>query len=188
MNDTIRTILNRRSIRRYRPEPFPDEELAKIVEAGVYAPSSRNLQARHICVVRGQAAIARITAAVKAATARQPDSPYRDSVGSAAYTVNYHAPAFIIVSADPSVTKSPEADAALALGNMFLAARSLGIGSCWINQLNPLCGDAEFRALLTELGVPESYRIYGCGTFGYAEGAYPPAPARKDGRVTYAKI
>jgi len=44
MNDTIKTILHRRSIRSYKPEPVPAAELKTIIEAGIYAPSAMNQQ------------------------------------------------------------------------------------------------------------------------------------------------
>ena len=68
---------------------------------------------------------------------------------------------------------------------MFLAAHSLGIGSCWINQLGAACDEPGFRAVLTGLGVPPVNYVYGCGAFGFAEET-PGAPERKPGTVTYA--
>ena len=47
----------------------------------------------------------------------------------------------------------------------FLAAKSLGIGSCWINQLGQTCDDPDVRAFLTKLGVPESHKVYGCAAW-----------------------
>lgn len=47
-------------------------------------------------------------------------------------------------------------DCACALQNIFLAAKSLGIGSCWINQLGQTCDDPDVRAFLTGLGIPET--------------------------------
>lgn len=59
-------------------------------------------------------------------------------------------------------------DCACALQNIFLAAKSLGIGSCWINQLGQTCDDPDVRAFLTQLGIPENHRVYGCAALGYA--------------------
>jgi nitroreductase len=77
-------------------------------------------------------------------------------------------------------------DCALALGNMFLAAHALGIGSCWVNQLGSACGEPGFRAFLTELGVPPGNYVYGGAAFGHAAGGLPEAPARKEGAVVWA--
>lgn len=76
-------------------------------------------------------------------------------------------------------------DCACAIENMFLAACSLGIGSCWINQLGTTCDDPQVRELLTELGVPENHKVYGCVALGYkAEGAPMKEKVVKAGTVT----
>ncbi len=184
MNETIHSIQNRRSIRKYKPEQFPRSDLDQIILAGQHAPSSKNTQAWHFTVLRSRAAIDGLTAEVKAATARMPENIYKELVGKDGYTVNFHAPTFIIVSMDPAVSSMPDADAALALGNMFLAAYSLGLDSCWINQINTLNDEPQFRAYLAQLGVPEGYRVYGCGTFGYAEKRPSRALPRREKTVT----
>jgi nitroreductase len=184
MNETLHSILNRRSIRKFRPEQFPRSDLDQIIMAGLYAPSSKNTQAWHFTVLRLRADIDELTAAVKAATARMPENIYKDLVGRDEYTVNFHAPTFVIVSVDPARSSMPQEDASLALGNMFLAAYSLGLDSCWINQLHTLNDEPLFRAYLTRQGVPENDRVYGCGTFGYAEKRPSKARPRREGTVT----
>ncbi len=181
VNDTVGSILKRRSVRRYRPEQFPQVELDTVVEAGLHAASARNTQPWHLTVLRGAGVIDGLTKEVKAATARMPENRYKELVGKDAYTVNFGAPTFIIVAIGPE-SVAPEADAALVLGNMFVAAHSLGIGSCWINQLNMLNDEPAFRAHLTKLGVLEGYRVHGCACFGYPESA-PAAPPRREGTV-----
>lgn len=179
-------ILSRRSIRKYSPMPVPRDILDKIVEAGLYAPSARNIQPWHITVVTGSGRLAEITAELKAAIARMPENPYKTFVAAESYSVNFHqAAAFLIVSGDPDASPMVGADCALALGNMFLAAHALGIGSCWVNQLGSACGEEGFRALLTRLGVPPANHVYGSGAFGFADGRHPEAPARRPGTVNY---
>ena len=53
MNETMKTLLGRRSIRSFRPEPLKKEDLDAIVEAGLYAPSAKNLQSTRLVVVQG---------------------------------------------------------------------------------------------------------------------------------------
>jgi nitroreductase len=185
MNETITSILERRSIRKFKAEQITREQLELIVKAGVYAPSGRNRQPWHFSVLQGLEAIDRLTAEVKAATERMPNNPYKDFVLSAGYTVNYHAPTFIIVSGDPGLSTTVVQDCSLALGNMFLAAHSLGIGSCWINQICPLSEEPGFAQTLLKLGVPAGYHVYGCGAFGYPESRPASAPERRQGTVTY---
>ncbi|MDR3110043.1 MAG: nitroreductase [Planctomycetaceae bacterium] len=184
MNETIKTILTRRSIRKYKPEQFPAEILQQILEAGLYAPSAMGRQPWHVVVVRGLDKIAEVNREVKAATARMKDNPYADYVGSESYTVNYHAPTFVIVSGDTTVSpRNAQFDCALLLGNMFLAAHSLRIGSCWINQLNVLNDEPVFRKYMTKLGIPKENQIFGCACFGYADAPNPTAVARKKNAV-----
>ena len=62
---------------------------------------------------------------------------------------------------------------------------SLGIASCWINQLGTTCDDPEVRAYLTSLGVPENHKVYGCVALGYkAEGALLKEKTVKAGTIT----
>lgn len=185
MNAVFDAIAGRRSIRSYRPAPLAREDVERIVTAGLYAPSARNRQPWHVTALLGQSRIDRVTAELKAAVVRMPDNPYKAFVGKADYTVNYRAPVFIMVSADPQASVMAMADCALVLQNMFLAAQALGIGSCWINQLGSACADAGFRAFLTELGLPPGHYIYGSACFGYAQGPAPTAPPRREGTVTY---
>jgi len=185
MNETIQILLTRRSIRKYKPEQFPDEILRQIIDAGLYAPSAMGRQTWHLVVVRGHDKIAGVDREVKAATARMPDNPYKDFVGGAGYTINYRAPTFVIVSGNIMLSpRNAQFDCALVLGNMFLAAHSLEIGSCWINQLNVLNDEPGFRAYMTQLGIPSENYIFGCACFGYADCAHPiPAPRKENAVV-----
>ena len=188
MNETLNTILTRRSIRNYKPEQIPDDILKQIIDAGLHAPSAMGRQPWHLVVVRGFDKIAEVDREVKAATARMPDNPYREFVGGANYTINYHAPTFIIVSGNTALSpRNAPLDCALLLGTMFLAAHSLGIGSCWINQLNVLNDEPGFRAYMNRLGIPSENQIFGCACFGYTAGTIPQAAPRKEGCVVFVE-
>lgn len=94
------------------------------------------------------------------------------------------APTLVIVSNEPTQWWAAM-DCACALENIFLAAKSLGIGSCWINQLGQTCDDPDVRAFLTKLGVPESHKVYGCAALGYAPADAPVKEKKvKEGTVT----
>jgi nitroreductase len=186
MTDTLRDIRSRRSIRKYQDKAIPRDILEQIIEAGLWAPSSRNQQPWHLSVVQGRAHIDRIDAELKAAVKRMPENRYKDMVGNDAYYAGYRAPVLIIVSADPALSLMGEADCACVLQNMFLAAHSLGVGSCWINQLGSVCAEPGFRALLDSLGIPPSNLIHGVAALGYAADDAPTTtPPRKKGTVNW---
>lgn len=106
------------------------------------------------------------------------------SVDTARLIVANHAPTLVIVSNEPDKWWAGM-DCACALENIFLAAKSLGIGSCWINQLGQTCDDPDVRAFLTKLGVPESHKVYGCAALGYAPADAPVKEKKvKEGTVT----
>jgi nitroreductase len=188
MNETLQTILTRRSIRKYKSEQIPSDILKQIIDAGLHAPSAMGRQPWHLVVVRGFDKIAEVDREVKAVTARMPDNPYKEFVGGTNYTINYRAPTFIIVSGNTTLSpRNAPFDCALLFGNMFLAAHSLGVGSCWINQLNVLNDEPGFREYMTRLGIPTENRIFGCACFGYADGQAPQALPRKEDCVVFVE-
>ena len=93
--------------------------------------------------------------------------------------VFYHAPTLIIASNVPQY-QNGVTDCALGLQNIFLAARSMGLGSCWINQPRWLSNNDSVRDLLTGLGLPREHVIYGAAAVGLPA-QNPPAPSRKQG-------
>lgn len=71
-------------------------------------------------------------------------------------------------------------ESALAIGNMMLAAHSLGIGSCWLNQLPGLTHMPLIHELLTDLDIPENHIVYGSVVMGYAAEECRTAAPRKN--------
>jgi nitroreductase len=169
MNETIRTLLERRSIRKFKPEQIKEEELNAILEAGMYAPSGANQQSALFVVIQDKELLKKLSA-MNAAVLRKDIDPY------------YNAPTLILVFADKSKV-TPVEDASLALGNMFNAAASLGIGSCWIHRTKQMFETDEGRDLLRKWGVIGDYIGVGSCILGYPDGEPPKAAPRKDNFV-----
>ena len=68
----------------------------------------------------------------------------------------YGAPTIILVFGDKSKA-TPAEDASLALGNMYNAAYSIGLGSCWIHRTGQMFESEEGKSLLKEWGVEGDY-------------------------------
>jgi nitroreductase len=98
------------------------------------------------------------------------------------FNVFYAAPTLILVSADESVIWS-RFDAALAMGNMFIAVTSLRIGSCWIHALVRLFEGDDSTPFCGELCIPEGYTVFASGVFGYPTGELPEPAPRREGTV-----
>lgn len=175
MNETLKTLLNRRSIRSYKQEQINQEELQTILEAGKYAPSAMNQQSWHFTVVQNKEIIDKINEVCKVALQR---------AGNQNFNVFYNAPTVIIVSGDDKAI-APQIDSALALGNMLLAAESLGIGSCWIHAVRALSTSDEGKELIKALKIPEGHSIVGSGAFGYKAVESPSPAPRKEGTVNF---
>ena len=186
MNETLKAILERRSVRTFKPEQIKEHELQAIIEAGRFAPSARNEQLWHFSVVQNQELLSKINQIIQQIFLNSGDSALAQRAKAENFSPFYHAPTLIIVAADKNAI-APEADASLAMGNLFLAAQALGIGSVWIHSLRLLLGSAEGRALQKELGIPDGYLIFASGAFGYNAGAIPAVPPRQEGTVTIIK-
>ncbi|UQZ89690.1 nitroreductase [Deltaproteobacteria bacterium Smac51] len=188
MNEVIKALLERRSIRKFESTPVDEETLQTILKAGIYAPSARNSQAWQVTAITNPQIIEKVNQAMKTASQTPGFDKYAAFVKQEGYSINFKtAPVFLIVSVDPSASFAPPEEGALVLGNIFLAAHSLGLGTCWVNQLGPICDEPGFRAILTELGVPAAYRIIGCAALGHPAGNHPSAPARKEGAINIVR-
>ena len=172
LNEVLENIKSRRSVRAYTEQQVSAEDLNLILEAATYAPSGMNFQTWHFTAIQDAAVLTELNEKIKGAFAKSDDARLQERGHSRTYCCYYHAPALIIVSNEPTCWWA-SMDCACALQNIFLAAKSLGIGSCWINQLGQTCDDPDVRAFLTQLGIPENHRVYGCAALGYAPADAP---------------
>ena len=169
MNDTISCLLNRRSVRAYRPEQIKSEELEEILQAGLYAPSAMNRQSAVMLVIQDRETISMLSRLNAEVMGRDTD-PF------------YGAPTVIVVLADKNAPNHVQ-DASLVMGNMMNAAFSLGVDSCWINRAREVFEMPEARALLREKGISDDYVGVGNCILGYRSGELPEAPSRREGRI-----
>lgn len=160
MNEVLKNLKTRRSVRKFSDRPVPSDILDEIITAGLYAPSAMNTQLWQITVVKNEEKITALQHAISNALDR-PD-----------YHRFYGAPVFIIVSI-PRDYRHGAVDTACVLENMFLAAHSMGVGSVWINQVRDSFDDEGVRSVLTSMGIPEEHVCFGCAAIGYADCELP---------------
>jgi nitroreductase len=194
MNEVIKNILTRRSIRTYEKEQISDEQLNALLEAAKYAPSGGNSQTWRFTVVQNKEKLEQLNSLVRESFRHLAvdEKTYRSKKsGKIAaekdnYKFYYNAPTLIIVSNDKEYSNCM-ADSALALENILLAAHSLGLGACFINQLTWFCDDKNLRRALTDMGIPENYVVCGSAVVGYNSGNIPKAAPRREGTVNIIK-
>ncbi|MGL4368224.1 MAG: nitroreductase family protein [Spirochaetota bacterium] len=181
MNDVLKAIESRRSVRRYHPEQIRDEDLESIIRAGLSAPSAKNQQPWHLTVIRSKEMIDELAAKVKASLANAPEDWRRAYGNNKKFHVFYEAPVVILVSLEKDAI-SPLADGSAAIQNMLLAAESLGIGSCWVGMVSSHFTDLSHN---DEFGIPHSHQPRYAVTLGFQAGEKGKAPARRTNTVNY---
>ncbi len=153
--DTLNTILERRSIRKYLPQPIPAEDMKKILEACRQAPSAANRQPWHFVIVGDPERKKRLAQACRGQT----------WMADAAY--------IIVAVGLPEVSeKWYRVDVSIAMEHLGLAAHSLGYGTCWIGAFTP----EEVKAVCA---LPATAEVVACAPLGVPD-ASPAARPRKE--------
>jgi nitroreductase len=146
---TMALLKQRRSIRRYRPDPVPDEMVEQLLEAGQWAPSASNRQPWAFIVIRDEA--------IRREVAQH----------AAYYFIRWahvdEAPLLIALCGNarhPIYRQFLHEDVGLAGSQIMLQAKALGLGTCWI-------GGLDRKAIAGILKVPEHWEIVGLLTVGF---------------------
>lgn len=169
----IDTIKSRRSVRKYKSDPVPQELLDKIIEAGLYAPSGMGRQATIIISVTNKEVRDKLSK-LNAKIMGTDSDPF------------YGAPAVLIVLAKKDCPTGIY-DGSLVMQNLMLAAHELGLGSCWIHRAKEEFDMPEGKKILNSLGIDGEYEGIGHCIIGYADGDAPAPAERKENRVFYIK-
>ncbi len=175
MHTVLEQMKQRRSIRKFKKDPLPQEVLDQIIEAGLYAASGMGKQNTVIIQVS--------------------DPQMRDEIVKLNCKIGgwkegfdpfYGAPVMLIVLAKKDCATRVY-DGSLVMGNLMLAAHALGLGSCWIHRAKEEFETEWGKQLLQSLGIEEEYEGIGHCALGYIDGAIPAAAERKANRVFYVK-
>lgn len=168
-NAMLKTILERRSVRRFKPEPVPDDHWAAVLEAGRTAPCTVNLQSW---------SFAHFTA-----------ESWRDTFGR---RIPFDAPRAIIVLADGhrprrAIPDFPEAplceytvavmNASLAAMNMSMAAESLGLATVMLSETGRT-GFYDSAYLGEVLDLPDRVTPIMTIACGWPAGGQPAMPPK----------
>lgn len=175
MSKVLEQFKSRRSVKKYKPDPVPQEALDQIIEAGLYAANGKGQQSAIIIQVTNQ-------------ELRDEISRMNCEIGGweAGFDPFYGAPAILIVLARKD-WPTHVYDGSLVMGNLMLAAHELGVGSCWIHRAKEEFETQWGKDLLKSLGIEGEYEGIGHCALGYAAGPAPKAAERKENRVFYLK-
>ncbi len=148
----LEAIQKRRSVRKYKQDPIPEEALLRVLEAARLAPSGKNFQPWKFIIVKDKA--------LKEKLAR----------ASAGQFFMAEAPIIIVGCGFPDkcyarmgrYMKSWSVDVTIALEHLILQAQEEGLGTCWIGSFE----EEEVKAILN---VPEEVKVLALTPLGYPE-------------------
>ena len=186
--ETMKALLERRSVRKYKSEPIREEDLRAVLEAACYAPSAINLQHWHFVAVRSPEHMADLKAIMaKVVTAFRPvlKERFAKHPETVAETENFLASlggAPVCVLAFFLKDDYPDRDGAMqsvsaAIENLLLAAWDKGLGSCWMSAPPRMGRGASLRARC----APAKGECVAAIPRGYPDQS-PRCPARREGR------
>lgn len=168
-NEVIKAMIERRSCRKFKVEQIKDEELQAILEAGKYAATGKGLQSPKMVVIQNPEVIAKL-------------SKWNADIMGVTSDPFYGAPTVILVTRPTAVQ-----DGSLVMGNLMLAAHSIGVASCWINRAKEEFATEEGKALLKQWGIEGDYIGVGHCVLGYPAVDLPKPAPRKDDYVVFVK-
>ena len=172
MNEVLKCINTRRSVKSYKPDMPKKEDINAVIEAGIAAASGRNKQSPIVVAITNKELRDELAAA-NASVLSMTSDPF------------YGAPVILVVLAKKSVNTYLY-DGSLVMGNMMLAASSLGLGSCWVHRAKEVFELPRWKEFLSSLGINEEVEGIGNLTLGYAD-ATPADKPRDEGRVFFAE-
>ncbi len=170
-NQVVEAIMNRRSIRAYKPEQVKDEELKIIMECAINAPSAVNKQSWEVRVIQNPELLKAIEA---------------ECMKVAERNLFHNAPTLIVIAAEKNNQSSP-VDCGLLGQNILLSAESMNIGTCVIGGIVGALNTPESQKnILPKLNLPETHQILYTISLGYKNES-PEAKPRDAGKVQIIK-
>lgn len=173
MNETLKTLMERRSVRKFTSKMPEKSLIEQVVEAGLYAPSGMGRQGTKIIAITNKELRDKISKMnCKIGAWKEDFDPF------------YNAPVILIVLADKNVPTYVY-DGSLVLGNLMNAAYSLGLGSIWIHRAKEEFESEEGKAILRDLGIQGDWEGIGHCALGFAAENPIKAAPRKENRVVF---
>lgn len=165
--DILNELKTRRSCRSFKDEMITEEELNKVLEAGMYAPTGMGKQSPIIIAITDK-------------EERDKISKENAKIMNVEIDPFYNAPVILLVIANKAIPTYIN-DGSLVLGNMLNEATSLGLGSIWIHRAKQEIESDYGKELLERLGIEGNYEGIGHCAIGYKkEDDKEPVPRKEN--------
>lgn len=146
MDERLRIIFSRRSIREYSGEPVSAEDIQNLLEAGMAAPSASNRKPWHFVVITDKDMLRALAHA----------HPYGKMIANAAVG--------IAICGDPVISDRWVQDCAAATENILIAVAGLGLGGVWLGCYGHTLREQAVRDIL---GIPERIGVLSLLSIGH---------------------
>jgi len=163
MNEILKNISERKSVRKFLDDQITDIDIKTIIEAGIHAPSGHNSQSVYYTIIQNKDLINYMSEKAKEEMCKSEVDWINRFGCSERYHVLYKAPTVILVSANQN-SYSPIEDCSAAIENMLLAAKSIGISSVWVGLINHFFKIEESMKLLN---IKDGYEPHYAICLGY---------------------
>lgn len=173
-NETIQTIMARRSIRKYKDVTVSRDTLNIIMQCAINAPNGQNKQSWEIRIVDNSQLLAQMS---KAMGESYPENSFAEGCFRG-------APVMVFIARDLSYDFSAY-DCGLMAQNIMLSAWSMGVGSICLGSPVRFLTDNELcKPYVEKLNFSDGYELALCVGLGYADES-PDAKPRDMGKVTF---
>lgn len=184
MNEVIKNMRERCSVRRYLPRQVEREVLEEILAAGYAAPNAGNRQQLRVMVSQDPEINEHIGKAHSILIGKfnrlGPNVKLEETDFAApGLRSAFHNAPTVLMLFGPKNFYFTDADGYIFAENVCLAARSLGVGSCIVGEVLDAFSDEYGRTLLQKWGIPETHRSVAFVTLGYSAEGEKPARANK---------
>lgn len=175
MSTVFEAVTKRSSTRGYTDEPLTEEEIDRIIDAGLKAPTAANKQEIHFTVLKGDHPVL--------AELEEEKNRLKD-LKDTQHNFYYEAPVVIVLSADASY-KWSSLDAGIAVENMALVAEELGLGNLIIGCIYDALRGEKREYFSEKLSFPEGYEYEIAIAVGHKAVTKEPHTYDKGKQVTY---
>jgi nitroreductase len=183
VNETIRAIKNRRSIRKFKEEQITGSELEEILDCALHAPNAGNQQKWHFTVIQNKDMLERMERILKENMMNSGVDFLAKLASDPNTRIFSNAPTVILITVDERA-RFVQIDCGAAAQNILVAAESLNIGSHIMTSSEFLFASEKGNELKRELGIPDGYNHICTITLGYKD-ENPTAKQRRRDVINY---